>query len=201
MSWFQRLFSGGPAWDDEPRAAQLEAARAHPAVAMGLVRLEADCDEIPDAQGPFGLCATNPIPVNGPPGQVLYLNRLRAPSGVGFFYHRPGTEAAPNYPHPVDRYEVLAVDGSHRGHVFLAAYHPRRSQRVPDGLSRTSWQRLDPMTRLMIRVPGFGTTREVPDFPWGLPEAIRMEPALRQISPTLGETMARRCAEMLRELR
>lgn len=205
MSWLKKLF-GGSDWDDEPRNEQTETLTRDPMVLMGIVmgtipRLGPDCDTVPGAHGAFGRDATNPIPVNGPHGEIHYLNRLRAPSGVGFFYHRVGTAEAPNSETPLDEYELLAVDGTYRVNLFFAPYHPRRSQLVPEGMSRTSWTALDRMHRLMIKVPGFGTNQRVADFPWGLPDAIRVEPSLRQISPTLGDTMARKASEMLASLR
>lgn len=197
MSWFRSLFGGGdPGWDDESREEQEKALGF-----MGRLGLAPECDELPGAKGPFGYCPTNPIPVNGPAGEVLYLNRLRAPSGVGFMFHRRGSVQEPSIPHPLDHYEVLAVDGTSRLDLYFSPYHPRRSQKVPEGLSRTSWRSLDEMHRMMIQVPGFGSTMPVPDFPWGLPEALRQDPGLKQISPGLGDSMARRVEEILQGLR
>ena len=36
-----------------------------------------NCDKIPGASGEFGRDPTNPIPVNGPIGEILYLSQLR----------------------------------------------------------------------------------------------------------------------------
>ena len=45
-------------------------------------------DELPGAKGEFGRCVTNPVPVNGPVGELTYLSRLVTPSGAGLFGHR-----------------------------------------------------------------------------------------------------------------
>ena len=148
-----------------------------------------ECDQLPTASGPFGKCLTNPIPVNGPVGEIVYLNRLLAPSGCCFFFHRIGSQVAPPYPHPVDAYELLALDGSHRVKLFFAMYHPRRSQLVPDGLHRTSWNRMNSVARLAAKMPVFGTSEPVHDFPWGLPEVVRSSPAFRKLDPAAIEPL------------
>lgn len=74
------------------------------------------CDALPGGSGEFGLTPTNPIPVNGPTGEVLYLSKLRTdPGWKGQFsagrpvmFHRVRSEDG--LTGPVDVYEVLSVD-------------------------------------------------------------------------------------------
>ena len=49
------------------------------------------CDELKNITGDFGRVATNPIPVNGPLGEIKYLNRIRSSDGCGFIFHRIGS--------------------------------------------------------------------------------------------------------------
>src|SRR3546814_4374177 len=45
-------------------------------------------DKDPNGSGPFGFTETNPIPVNGPIGQLAYLSRLDTQSGQRILFHR-----------------------------------------------------------------------------------------------------------------
>ena len=50
-----------------------------------------DCDIIPGSYGRFGHDRTNPIPVNGPSGEFVYLSRLRLRrTGSMVFFHKAG---------------------------------------------------------------------------------------------------------------
>ena len=75
----------------------------------------------------FGLSAENPVPVNGPWGELTYLSRLRTGKGSGFFFHRLGSQGL------VDKFELLSFDGSTRLNVFMDMYHPRRSRKSIHG--------------------------------------------------------------------
>jgi hypothetical protein len=90
-----------------------------------------DCDELPNAQGEFGRSPTNPIPTNGPLGEIIYLSRLRTGSGSPVMFHRVRAEEGAT--RPVDVYEVLSLDGRVRENLFLSMYHPRKSRKVPRG--------------------------------------------------------------------
>lgn len=122
-----------------------------------------DCDTLPHAHGDFGRCPTNPIPVNGPIGEVLYLSHLRTVEGSPLMFHRLGTEDGTAA--PVDVYEVLSLDRRHRETLFLSMYHPRKSRLVPDGYEYAP--RIDPGT------PVFGVNHSVPGFPAKLDAYIR----------------------------
>lgn len=140
----------------------------NPAVASNL---QSECDELPGASGEFG-SATNPIPVNGPGGEVIYINRLRRPKSGGFMFHRTGTVPSPLSPMPLDRFELLALDGSEWRVLYFSMYHPRRSTKCPAGLEVTPWPK-DPMTQIMLKIPTFGFMAPMDDFPYDLPNAVR----------------------------
>ena len=76
-----------------------------------------DCDEIPGAFGPFG-SVTNPIPVNGSRGELMYLKRLRCECSLHLFFHRLGsTTVARGDSEALDAFETVCVAGRH-WHVF-----------------------------------------------------------------------------------
>ena len=92
-----------------------------------------DCDELPGAQGEFGRTRSNPIPTNGPLGQIIYLSRLRTNAESPVMFHR--VRAEEGNAGAVDVYEVLSLDGAVRETLFLSMYHPRKSRKVPHGYS------------------------------------------------------------------
>src|SRR5689334_3189358 len=120
MGFFGRLLGRDEL--DEPEAEQLERVLNEPAFKFVGAKLLDACDRFPDSTGRFGYDATNPIPVNGIFGEVVYLNTLRARSGAGVFYHRLGSNRTAVSPHPVDRYEVVAVDASQWATLYLSPY-------------------------------------------------------------------------------
>src|SRR3546814_6331822 len=65
-------------------------------------------DKDPNGSGPFGFTETNPIPVNGPIGQLAYLSRLETQSGQRILFHRLGAIDK------VDVFEAVTFDGSGR---------------------------------------------------------------------------------------
>ncbi len=107
-------------------------------------------DELPGAKGEFGRSVTNPIPVNGPIGELAYLSRLVTPSDAGLFGHRLG------HLDSVDVYETVSTDGKTWDVIFLSYYHPRKSRKAPTGyrLSRGS-ERPAFITCTNYRVDGF----------------------------------------------
>ena len=92
-----------------------------------LIEAGAAVDELPGAKGEFGRCVTNPIPVNGAVGEIVYLSRLVIPSGAGLFGHRLG------HIDRVDVYETVSTDGRNWDIIFFDYYHPRKSRTVPTG--------------------------------------------------------------------
>lgn len=88
-------------------------------------------DKDPNGTGPFGFSATNPIPVNGPIGQLAYLSRLETQSGQRILFHRLGAIA------PVDVFEAVTFNGNEWFILFLDLYHPRCTRLTPDGFNFT----------------------------------------------------------------
>jgi hypothetical protein len=122
------------------------------------VRRGADCDEIAGAVGEFGRDPRNPIPVNGPLGELIYLSNMRTPDSQQIMFHRLGSISN------VDIYETVSFDGAIWDILFLHQYHPRKSRRAPSGYQSVFSTERD----------GFllGTNDFVNDFPHRLPDSI-----------------------------
>lgn len=88
-------------------------------------------DKDPNGTGPFGFIETNPIPVNGPIGQLAYLSKLETQSGQRILFHRLGAMGT------VDVFEAVSFDGREWFILFADFYHPRRSRITPDGFRFT----------------------------------------------------------------
>lgn len=84
-------------------------------------------DKDPKGTGPFGLCKTNPIPVNGPVGELAYLSKLSTNGGERILFHRIGTVDN------IDIFEAVTFSGSQWFIFFLDLYHPKKSRLAPDG--------------------------------------------------------------------
>lgn len=118
-----------------------------------------DCDEIAGAKGEFGRDYQNPIPVNGPLGQLIYLTNLYTIRKQRIMFHRIGSVEG------VDAYEVVTFDNTFWDILFLNLYHPRKSRRAPAGY--TIDQGKD--RRIVLS----GTNEWVDGFPRHLQDAIR----------------------------
>lgn len=112
--------------DDEKFQLEL----VHPAMRAMLESAPA-YDKAPDGTGPFGFIETNPIPVNGPIGQLAYLSRLETQSGQRILFHRLGAIST------VDVFEAVSFNGAEWFILFLDFYHLRRSRLTPDGFRFT----------------------------------------------------------------
>ena len=112
--------------DDEKFQLEL----VHPAMRAMLESAPA-YDKAPNGTGPFGFIETNPIPVNGPIGQLAYLSRLETQSGQRILFHRLGAIGT------VDVFEAVSFNGAEWFILFLDFYHPRRSRLTPDGFRFT----------------------------------------------------------------
>jgi hypothetical protein len=88
-------------------------------------------DRDPDGTGPFGFSETNPIPVNGPIGQLAYLSKLETARGERVLFHRIGAVDT------IDVFEAVTLSGSEWFILFVDLYHPRRSRLTPDGFRFT----------------------------------------------------------------
>ena len=117
-----------------------------------------DLDELPDGVGDFGRSDENPIPVNGPIGELVYLSSLTTQDGRRLLYHRLGSVD------DIDIYETVSIDGRRWDILFLSMYHPRKSRTAPSGYS---------IANVRERPFLYGTNRRVGSFPYGLQEAIR----------------------------
>jgi hypothetical protein len=84
-------------------------------------------DKSPNGSGPFGLCKTNPIPTNGPIGELAYLSKLVTNGGERLLFHRLG--AVDN----IDIFEAVTFSGGQWFIFFLDMYHPKKSRIAPDG--------------------------------------------------------------------
>ena len=126
-----------------------------------------DCDEISGGQGEFG-SRTNPIPVNGSLGEIKYLAKLRGKAGNALFFHRIGSVHSPATEHSVDLYVVVCLDGTQWNKLYFDMYHPRRSNRAPEGYTLMPFNK-----RLGMDLPmGYGVNELVDDFPYGLPDML-----------------------------
>ncbi|WNJ99968.1 hypothetical protein L2D14_00750 [Thalassospiraceae bacterium LMO-JJ14] len=117
-----------------------------------------DTDEISYAVGEFGRTEDNPIPVNGPIGELVYLSCLKTKSNARLLFHRLGSMDG------IDFYETVTIDGRDWDVLFFSMYHPRKSKKAPSGYVLTSTNE-QPLL--------FGTNRRVENFPYSLQQAIR----------------------------
>jgi len=88
-------------------------------------------DQDPNGSGPFGLSETNPIPVNGPVGELAYLSKLETQRGERILFHRIGAI------NTIDVFEAVTFSGSEWFILFVDQYHPRKSRITPNGFRFT----------------------------------------------------------------
>ena len=188
MGFFDKLFGGGKKGSGRDLPPAIEAAikkilkfmsdeslqnRRYPPEIQRLMASGGTVDVIAGAEGAFGRDIRNPIPVNGPIGEIIYISNLTLQTGVKVIGHRIGSFDR------LDAYEIASLDGSRWDILFFDMYHPRKSRQLPDGY-------------LPISTPEpffFATNTFVEDFPSGICEAIRgfsnSEFGLPLISPVL----------------
>ena len=94
-----------------------------------------DADEIPSAEGEFGLDVGNPITTKTPMGSISYLARLRAPDGAKVAYQRMGSTFSSTSSQPVDIYAISHPDGRGLATLYVSAYHRRNSNKAPRGFT------------------------------------------------------------------
>lgn len=102
----------------------------HPAM-RSMIETCPSYDKDPNGTGPFGFSETNPIPVNGPIGQLAYLSKLETTKGERILFHRIGAV------NTIDIFEAVTFSGSEWFILFVDLYHPRRSRLTPDGFRFT----------------------------------------------------------------
>jgi len=90
-------------------------------------------DEIQNAEGPFGLSASNPVPVYGIPSNEIYLGRLRTPDGKLLKWRRVGSTTHENIENNIDEYEIFNEFGATIAHIYISPYHWRTSLKAPVG--------------------------------------------------------------------
>lgn len=93
-----------------------------------------DTDDIPKGYGPFGLCATNPIPTRDVSGSNEYLSRLRTKDGrpVEVSPIKCSTSAKDVTSGMIDMYHISS-GGVDLGWVYLCRYHKKNSEKAPEG--------------------------------------------------------------------
>ena len=127
------------------------------------IRSGPKCDRLPNSSGEFGRSVTNPIPVNGPLGEIVYLSRLRTGTGSPVMFHRVRSEDG--LQNAVDVYEVLSLDRKVRETLFFSMYHPTKSKLVPQGYKYAN--ALDKHNII------YGVNHIVADFPQKLDAHVR----------------------------
>jgi hypothetical protein len=126
-----------------------------------------NCDEIPGATGDFGKVPTNPIPVNGPIGEIKYLGRLKLKNGPGIIFHRLGSVTIPQFEYPIDAFEIVSSDGKFWDFLYVDFYHPRRSTQAPKGYVLPKFNKF--LGQLGI---AYGTLSRDPNFPYTIDKFI-----------------------------
>lgn len=102
----------------------------HPAMKEIIAKRPA-YDQDPNGTGPFGFSETNPIPVNGPVGELAYLSKLETQRGERILFHRIGAIDT------IDVFEAVTFSGNEWFIFFVDCYHPRKSRLTPEGLRFT----------------------------------------------------------------
>lgn len=115
---------------DEPVVLQIQDTLEMPWPVERYLNLKLGCDEFPNGQGEFGT-AGNPIPVNGAPGAVVYLQRLQTKDGKSLRFRRVGSIPCPVLDTRVDEYEVQTADGQFKAILVLDIYNLWRSTKAP----------------------------------------------------------------------
>lgn len=115
---------------DEPVVLQIQDTLEMPWTVERYLNLKPGCDELPNGKGEFGSVG-NPIPVNGAPGVLAYMNRLQAKDGKSLSFRRAGSMPCPVLDTMVDEYEVQTADGCFKALVVFDIYNLWRSTKAP----------------------------------------------------------------------
>jgi hypothetical protein len=168
MAWFGRKKQGRPKFSPELTqilervrvAVEDEAfqnARYPEAIRMSNLA-NPKVDQVPNGTGPFGRSLTNPVPVNGPIGEVVYLSRLQSFDGQPILFHRIGSSLD-----MVDIYETVALNGRSWDVLFLSMYFPGKSRLAPSGYT---------LVPTGVQPLIYGTNIRLANFPDALPASI-----------------------------
>ena len=90
-------------------------------------------DEIPEGKGEFGICISNPVPINGISANESYLKKLITSDGMTISWKRKGSGLAENIDKPIDIYSIIDSSGSERPTIYISPYHPSTSTKAPVG--------------------------------------------------------------------
>lgn len=87
-------------------------------VMMEKIKSAPSFDQDPKGTGPFGMSENNPIPVNGPLGELAYLSRIETLRGERLLFHRVGAV------NTIDVFEAVTFSGS-EWFVFFLDFYPK----------------------------------------------------------------------------
>lgn len=95
-------------------------------------------DMLPNGIGEFGRDPRNPIPCNGPLGEITYLSRLALKNrstneNIHFTFHRVASQKVGEIGVTVDKYEMLDYNGVFYDVLYLDMYHATKSSLCPMG--------------------------------------------------------------------
>jgi hypothetical protein len=126
-----------------------------------------DCDEIPNCYGEFGRTPTNPIPVNGSTGELIYLNSIKDSNNQSLIYHRLTITPVQGLEEFVDIFEVVSIDGKFWDILYFHMYHPRNSNKLPKGYRWAKYHKIWSHSPI-----GLGYDQFHPDFPHTMQESL-----------------------------
>jgi len=170
MGFFDRLFGKGAKRSQSDLPPEIEAIfkkihnfmvdedtqnSNYPPELQQLMVVGGGVDEVPGAAGEFGRDIQNPIPVNGPIGELIYISMMSLPGGCAIMGHRLGSMEG------IDIFETVSLDGSRWDILFFDMYHTRKSKRLPSGYKAY-------FQRFLL-----ATNKWVPTFPCDMYEAMR----------------------------
>ena len=151
----------------EPLNLQIADVKKYDPIIIDSILKGIDCDYLPKGEGPFG-SINNPIPVNGLLGEIKYLGKLRGKTGHAVFFHRIGSFKSTISEHLIDKYELVCNDSTQWSFLFFDMYHPRRSEKSPNGFSLTPYNE-----KLKMDIPfAYGVDFFMTDFPYSLPNEL-----------------------------
>lgn len=131
--------------------------RINPSNIMQLMTAGGGIDEVAGATGEFGRIISNPIPVNGPLGELIYISNLVLSNGIHVIGHRLGSL------NNIDIFETVTLDGSKWDLLYFDLYHIRKSIKLPEG-----YQRCEEPEKFLYAINSI-----CEGFPAGIDEAIR----------------------------
>ncbi len=170
----KKLFSGKKHEDDEVERIfkyifdflhneETQNGKASAYIRENIIKFNA-VDEITGTTGEFGRAITNPIPVNGAVGEIIYLSLLRSRQGMPIIFHRIGSTWPEGWHGSIDCYEVRSLDGELSEKLWLDFHFRGKSKKAPIG-----YQLEKKFDRFNIF---YGTNAYVPTFPEGIFAAV-----------------------------